>query len=322
MTIKSEVLFTKEWHKPCLDLLKSGVSNRQVAKTLFGNDTFESRIRTFLEREDVKKELSLETSSNDLKILYFDIETSPELSYTWRRFKENISDIQVLKYSHILSIAWAFNDGDVESSRLSVNEVKDGDDLTTLVNFLQAYSKADAICSFNGKKFDSKIIKTRMLFHGLPALKPKPHIDLFQEAKKHFRFPSNSMNNISKYLGYSILKQETGGFQLWKDCLDVDNYEVSDKALDDMEIYNQHDIIVTRNLYKKMQGWVTGTNLGAIVNHKNPEKHTLRCKCGSDDIFLEDGFHYTQQNGFQLYRCGSCSGVTRINSNGSKLLGV
>ena len=56
MTIKSEVLFTKEWHKPCLDLLKSGVSNRQVAKTLFGNDSFESRIRTFLEREDVKKE--------------------------------------------------------------------------------------------------------------------------------------------------------------------------------------------------------------------------------------------------------------------------
>ena len=54
MTIKSEVLFTKEWHKPCLDLLKSGVSNRQVAKTLFGNDSFESRIRTFLEREDVK----------------------------------------------------------------------------------------------------------------------------------------------------------------------------------------------------------------------------------------------------------------------------
>ena len=58
------------------------------------------------------------------------------------------------------------------------------------------------------------------------------------------------------------------------------------------------------------------------MNHKNPEKHTLRCKCGSDDIFLEDGFHYTQQNGFQLYRCGSCNGVTRINSNGSKLLGV
>ena len=79
MTIKSEVLFTKEWHKPCLDLLKSGVSNRQVAKTLFGNGSFESRIRTFLEREDVKKELSA-TTSNDLKILYFDIETSPELS--------------------------------------------------------------------------------------------------------------------------------------------------------------------------------------------------------------------------------------------------
>ena len=97
--------------------------------------------------------------------------------------------------------------------------------------------------------------------------------------------------------------------------------DYSNKELFDA-INLQVDIEVTRNLYKKMQGWVTGTNLGAIVNHKNPEKHTLRCKCGSDDIFLEDGFHYTQQNGFQLYRCGSCNGVTRINSNGSKLLGV
>ena len=68
MTIKSEVLFTKEWHKPCLDLLKSGVSNRQVAKTLFGNDSFESRIRTFLEREDVKGYLS---QSEDKKIKKF-----------------------------------------------------------------------------------------------------------------------------------------------------------------------------------------------------------------------------------------------------------
>ena len=83
------------------------------------------------------------------------------------------------------------------------------------------------------------------------------------------------------------------------------------------------DITVTRNLYKQFQGWSTGVNIGAIVNQLTPESQTLRCtKCGSDDMFVEDRFAYTATIGFQLYRCGCCRGVSRINSRGDKLVGV
>ena len=90
MTIKSEVLFTKEWHKPCLDLLKSGVSNRQVAKTLFGNDSFESRIRTFLEREDVKGYLSQSEDKKIKKFSEYEVELMVNKSVSMLKEKQKI----------------------------------------------------------------------------------------------------------------------------------------------------------------------------------------------------------------------------------------
>lgn len=90
MTIKSEVLFTKEWHKPCLDLLKSGVSNRQVAKTLFGNDSFESRIRTFLEREDVKGYLSQNEDKKIKKFSEYEVELMVNKSVSMLKEKQKI----------------------------------------------------------------------------------------------------------------------------------------------------------------------------------------------------------------------------------------
>ena len=55
MTIKTDVLYSQWWHTTVISKLKTGESNRSIASSVFGNSSFESRIRTFLEREDVKK---------------------------------------------------------------------------------------------------------------------------------------------------------------------------------------------------------------------------------------------------------------------------
>lgn len=257
---------------------------------------------------------------NGVNILYWDLETSPEEAFVWGRWKINVADCQVKRYSHILTCSYAFNDGKPVGVKLTPEDVQNEDDLTAVVDMALAINHADVIVTFNGKKFDLKYLKTRILKWGLPPLKPVKHIDLFEQAKRHFRFPSNSMDNICKYLGYSTLKIKTD-FDLWKRCLST-NDNISSIALEEMNIYCKGDIEVTRNLHKQMSGWVTGTNIGTIVNHKQPENSTLRCKCGSDDIQPEQGFHYTSMNGFQLYRCGSCRGVTRINIKGDKLVEV
>lgn len=75
MTIKNKPLHSEWWHKTVIQKLKNGESNRKVARDVFGNDSYESRIRTFLSRDDVNKLLSTvqeikpkHYSDEDLKI--------------------------------------------------------------------------------------------------------------------------------------------------------------------------------------------------------------------------------------------------------------
>lgn len=316
----------QDWQVNALKLRQQGYKSRAIALEVLGRKTAKSSVNYFFNDYDSGKyELVDLPPKKELQVLYFDLENSPEQGYFWNRWKTNISEIQVERYSHLLSVAYAFNDGEVKSTRLTQRDVQNEDDLTAVVDIVQAINKADIIVTFNGKKFDLRVLKTRMMKWGLPPLKPVKHIDIYQIAKQQMRFPSNSMDNISKYLGYSIIKTETGGFQLWKSCLSK-NPDEAEKALRDMEIYNQQDIAVTRNLFKQFQGWSTGVNVGVVVNQKQPENQTLRCtKCGGDDIsVIEDGFAYTATSGFQLYRCGNnnCRGVSRISGNGKNLVGV
>lgn len=333
----------KDWHKQALKMREEGYKSRAIAEKLLGKESSKSSVNYFFNDYDnglyslIEKERkslngvslsecfsikALEIPKKELKLLYFDLETSPEEGYFWNRWKTNISEPQVKRHSHLLTASWAVNDGEVQSTKLSHKEVMSEDDLTSVVNMVQAINSADVIVGFNSKKFDIKYLKTRMIKWDLPPLKPVKHVDIYQIARAQMRFPSNSMNNIAKYLGYSVLKQQTGGFDLWRRCLSEDKL-VSDLAMEHMESYNIVDITVTRNLYKQFQGWSTGVNIGAIVNQLTPESQTLRCtKCGSDDMFVEDGFAYTATIGFQLYRCGCCRGVSRINSRGDKLVGV
>ena len=316
----------KWWHQPSLEMRKQGKSSRQIAKDLFGKSSMKSSVNYFFNKWDAENNYGVENTGvvkqGKVNYLFFDLETSPERTLTFGRFKQNIGDTQVLSYSHILTVAWAFNDGEVKSSKLSHKDIENEDDLTAIIDLVEAINKADVIVTFNGVKFDLKYLKTRMLKWGLPPLKPVKHIDLFLQAKKHFRFPSNSMNNICKYLGYSELKTSTD-FDLWKRCINYKDKQDCETALTEMEMYNRQDIVVTRNLFKQIQGWTTGINVGTILNSKENVNETIRCpKCGSDDINAIDSELQVGQSMFSLYRCGDCRGVSRINAKGSVLLDV
>ena len=327
-------MINKHWHNKALEMRSQGFKSRAIAKEIFGRESAKSSINFFfkdydngLYTERVEKEqgYNVLAQKREKKILYFDIETSPEQGYVWGRFKANLAECQVTRHSHILTVAYAFNDEEIQGTRLTVEDVKNEDDLTAVVDLVKAINKADVIVSFNGKKFDMKMLRTRMIKWGLPPLRNVPHVDIYQMAKSLMKFPSNSMDNIAHYLGYSQLKIKTS-FELWKRCLSVNTPDIAEEALIEMLRYNKGDIRLTRDLYKRFQGWTTGVNIGTIVNNITPENVTLRCaKCGSDDVFVEDGMYsYTQTKGFQLYRCGNseCRGVSRISGNGKSLIGV
>ena len=311
------------WHEEVLSLHKQGISGRKIAKEL---GMAKSTVNDFLK---VYRDEGLSEEGDDdcVKYLYFDLESSLMEGYFFKIWDENIPVSRIKKHSHLLTAAWATNEGDVGSIRITPEDVKTGNDLAIVVKIIELINASDVLVTFNGKRFDLKLLNTRAIFWGLLPIAAKKHIDLFEQAKKSFKFPSNSMQNVSKYLGLEG-KLATGGTLLWERCANFDDKEVCNEALIEMETYNRQDIEATRDLHKRLQGWGKNTpNIGTISKSKDG-LDGLRCThCGSDDVskIMVDGEAkkgYTAVSSFDLYRCGEsdCRGVSRVNASGKALV--
>lgn len=314
----------QDWHSVALELSSQGLSGRKIARQI---GKAKSSVNDMLKaHKEGKLELS-EPKIKKLKYLYFDLESSLMEGYFFKIWDENIPVSRIKKHSHLLTAAWATNEGDVGSIRITPEGVKTGNDLAIVVKIIELINASDVLVTFNGKRFDLKLLNTRALFWGLPPITAKKHVDLFEQAKKSFKFPSNSMQNVSKYLGLEG-KLATGGTLLWERCANYDNKEVCDNALIEMETYNRQDIEATRDLHVRLLGWGKNTpNIGTIAKSKDG-LDGLRCThCGSNDVskIMVDGVSkkgYTAVSSFDLYRCGEsdCRGVSRVNASGKALV--
>ena len=315
----------KQWHKSALELHEKGYSGRKIAKQLgMGktqvNDVLKAYREGTLQLQPPEKKKP--------KILYWDLESSLMGTLTFGLWNQNITGNRITKHSHLLSNSWAFDDEPPQGVRLTPEQVRDGDDLDVVVDTIRAIEQCDVMITFNGRKYDQKLLKTRALVHNLPPIKfPSAHIDIMQEVKSNFRFPSNSMQNVSLYLGEHG-KLATTGRNLWERCYKWEDYEDCDKALAEMLEYGLIDIIATRDLFKRMKGWFkSSVNLGLITKDINGENtkdnHTLMCPhCASEDVDKIGSKAYTSVSSFDIYRCGEkdCRGLSRANANNTKLL--
>lgn len=314
----------KQWHKDCISLSEKGMSGRKIAKQLgMGKTQVNGVLKAY-------REGTLQTNKPEKKELvycYFDLETSYMQGYFFDIWNINIAMSQVTKQSHLLSASWAINDEEPVGIRLTPEDVKTGNDLEVVIKLIEAINSCDVVVTFNGKKFDVKKLNTRALYWGLPPVVIPRHIDLMQDAKRLFKFPSNSMQNISQYLGEDG-KISTGGSRLWERCMEFENYDVCQNALEEMLTYNLQDINATRDLHKRFMGWSKNTpNIGTIAKSKDG-LDGLRCThCGSNDVskIMVDGVSkkgYTAVSSFDLYRCGEsdCRGVSRVNASGKALV--
>lgn len=347
-----------EWKDEAISMKAQGFSTRHICRSLFSNENYRNRLNAYFKREDVAEQIekrqqqiefakyvdptifevvetpyetwekkgkpSLGEVKKEPRVLIWDLESSLLEGYFFRIWQENIPMRRIKKQAHLLSASFAYNDEPVQGYRLTPEQVKTGDDFDVVCKVVEAVNNCDLMVTFNGKRFDVKLLNTRALFWGLPPVKAPKHIDLFEQSKRVFKFPSNSMQNVSMYLGENG-KLETSGSNLWERCAEWENYEECEKALIEMVTYGNQDIEATRDLYKRFQGWMKGVpNLGVITNEVTENK-TLRCiHCGSDDVFPLDQKTYTSVSSFDLYRCGneSCRGISRVTSNGKNLTSV
>lgn len=238
-----------------------------------------------------------------MKILFFDIETSPMLSYVWGLRQEVTSTDFVVKDWYVL--CWCakwINSKKVMSSALPdfKGYKKDKENDKEVVSALwKLLDEADVVIAHNGVRFDLKKIRSRFLHWGLKPPSPYKTIDTCLISRHKFGFTSNRLNDLGQYLGVGK-KIDTGGFKLWVDCLAGDM-----EAWKKMVKYCKQDVVLLEKVYIKIRPYIK--NHPNIGEYDENNKRIVCPKCGSEDL-IKNGIRYTARGKKQRYQCVKCGG--------------
>lgn len=179
---------------------------------------------------------------NKFKRLFFDIEVSPNVVYSWNIGETRLSHDNIIKERAIICICYKF-EGDSKIHSLTWNK---GDDKKLLEDFSKIINSADEVIGHNGDNFDIKWIKARAIYHRISIIPDIQSIDTLKIARKGFRFNSNKLDYLGQYLGLGK-KIDHGGFALWKEVLNN-----SKPALDKMVKYCKQDVNLLEKVFQAL----------------------------------------------------------------------
>lgn len=230
------------------------------------------------------------------KILYIDIETAPSLGWVWQKYETNVIDFK--KDWYILSFAYKWADErkvQVKCLADYPDYKKDVENDKALVDDLwKVLDRADIVIGHNGDSFDLPKINTRFLTHKLKPPTPYKTVDTLKIARKVFRFDSNKLDDLGRYLGVGR-KLPTTGFHLWRGCMTGDL-----KSWKMMCRYNAHDVELLEKVYLLIRAW--------HPTHPNVNQGEFACpKCASFKV-QKRGYAYTALRRKQRFQCQNCAG--------------
>jgi len=239
----------------------------------------------------------------DAKILLFDAETSPICALVWGLWEQDIYLDAILQDWHLLSWSakWLFSDK-IMSDVLTSNEAKIHSDKRIVQSMWNLLNEADIVIAHNGNSFDVKKLNTRFLFHKIPPPRAYQSIDTLIVAKYTFKFSSNKLAYINKFLGLPQ-KMDTE-FDLWKKC-----YEGDKKSLKLMEEYNRNDVSILEDLYLRLRPYIKGhpnLNLWSVDDNVS-----ICPNCANPDLKWEGHAYPTYTGKYKSFRCSSCGAVGR-----------
>lgn len=290
---------TEVKHK-IIKLKNKGLSGQQVANILgvsktTVNDTYLRHLAT--------PKINVNKSEPSSKILFIDIETFPDIAVTFKRFKANLSQDNILKNGGgILSISWRWmGDEKAQGMVLTSDEAQEGVDSRLCAVLFALIEKADVLVGHNIDNFDLPIIKARMVVNKFSAIKKVKTIDTLKIARQ-MRFPSNRLGSLGVILEEGD-KASHSGINTWIGCMAGDQ-----KYLDEMLMYNLEDVDLLYRVYMRLRNHDSRPlNLGLFTESEH--KH---CPvCGSTNIEETGNVVYTQVSKFKEHECNDCGSRSR-----------
>jgi DNA polymerase elongation subunit (family B) len=237
------------------------------------------------------------------KIIMWDVETIPALAAVFTLYPERIPHEAIVKDWSIVSIAWK-EMGKKTTHCVSVLDdpkrfKKDvGDDYHVIKTIRDVFEDADIIVGHNSKKFDTKKLNTRLIYHGLPPLPTGLHqVDTLQEVRKVASFTSNRLDYLCKTLiGEGKIETQKG---LWMKALRGEK-----KAIEEMVVYNKMDVVLLEELYLKIRPYMKSH---PDINAMDGWDRGTGCpKCGSKEL-KKSKVRYSAAGVKKVQtQCGSC----------------
>lgn len=168
------------------------------------------------------------------------------------------------------------------------------DDKDLCKELFKALDQADIVVAHNGDAFDIKKINSRLAVHGFNPPSPFKTVDTLKLARRVFKFDSNKLDNLGRYLGEGRKIPNTGA-ALWRGCAAGD--EASWRT---MRKYNAQDVDLLVNVYDRLKGW--------SPNHPDRRlyKNNPGCPTCESTNVQRRGFNFAKTRKSERFQCRDC----------------
>ena len=294
------------WKSEALRLAQKGMSWRAISRKLevpksSVSDFLRSKLKGYVRAKDKPlnaltgspSDLNSEgvgkatpTGENAPRVLVLDIETKYLTTNGWGLWNQNFSLDQIEEDWSIISFSakW-YGVGGIHY--YDITKFTEEELLAALWVML---NQADFCLTHNGRRFDLKKIRARMIAYGMTPYSPVRVIDTLEIAKKEFSFTSNKLMYLTNLLCKKHVKSDHAkfaGFLLWKEFI-AGNPE----AIQEMRDYNTIDVQSLEELYDILAPWSSTLPVFEIYDD-NPSDMT--------DWKL-DGYHYSNLGKYERFK--------------------
>lgn len=201
------------------------------------------------------------------RIAFWDIETAPTRGWVWTNYEANL--ISTDRDWYILSFAVKWSD----EKKIRTYALPDYPgysrdkecDKALVKDLWRMLDACDIAVAHNGDGFDVKKANARFIVHGLKPPSPYKTIDTLKIARSRFKFGSNKLTDLGRYLGVGQKLPHTGA-HLWFSCMAGDA-----KSWSLMRRYNAQDVRLLERVYERIKPWAP--------NHPNLNLYTDGAGC-------------------------------------------
>lgn len=229
-----------------------------------------------------------------IKRLFWDIETSPNIHYSWKAgSKIFLSHDSILKERTIICIGYKWQH-EKRSHCITWNY---WDDKELIQEFTTIANQADELVAHYGDKFDLKWFKGRNLIHGLPPLPDYKTVDTYKIASKHFYLNSYKLDYLAYILtGKRKIKTD---YDLWKSVCNDNN----PKSLAKMAKYCKMDAYLVQSVWEELSAYQVPSVHSGVLS--GLDRWTCP-HCSSEEVILSKTRSTSKGIIQRQMQCSSC----------------